>query len=239
MKRCLATRELTIVFLLVAAVQTASLAKDCTIPVRKDDTNGVACHTRYLDKVQKGDCDLLLIGDSVTGGWNEDKRLSYLQAYCGSSKIMNLGVGGDMVQNVLWRLGNGELEHIKPKAIMLLIGINNTGKDTPEEISNGIQAVLQLIKQKQPQAKVLLLGIFPPDIPSVKDRVTKTNQLISKFDDGKNVRFLDIGEKLAPGGVISQTVYNGPIHLKSPGYEIWAEAVKPMVLELLGNGSQN
>ena len=238
MKRCLTSQWLMGLFILAAAMPMASLAKDCTIPVRKDDPNGAACHTRYVEKVQKGECDFLLIGDSVTGGWNEDKRTSYLQAYCGSARIMNLGVGGDMVQNVLWRLDNGELEHIQPKAIMLLIGINNAGKDTPEEIAKGIQAILQLLKQKQPQAKVLLMGIFPSDISEIKEKIKKTNQLIAKFDDGKNIRFLDIGEKLAPGGVVAQTVYNGPIHLKSPGYAIWAEAVKPLALELLGNGSQ-
>ena len=145
-------------------------------------------------------------------------------------------------------MDNGELEGYKPKLMMLMIGTNNIGgkkKDgtatgnTPAEIAEGIKAIVDKFRGKFPQAKVLLLAVFPRNVsPDSGQRkaVNDINKIIAKFDDGKNVRYLDIGGKfLAKDGTLPKDIMPDALHPNLRGYEIWAEAVMPTVNEMIGN----
>jgi lysophospholipase L1-like esterase len=179
------------------------------------------------------DAELVFVGDSITEGWGNNAV--WQKHY---PKAMNLGIGGDTTQNVLWRLENGEVEGLAPKVVVVMIGTNNFGLngDPPKDVVRGVVAVVQSLRKKLPKAKVLLLGIFPRDAnpkAGIRDSIKKVNEEIARLDDKKNVRFLDIGAKfLAPDGSIAKEVMPDALHLSEKGYEIWADAMNPLLGEL-------
>jgi lysophospholipase L1-like esterase len=204
-------------------------------------------HEGFLAVAKKGDIDILFMGDSITDGWRTGGKAVF-EKYFAPLKTANFGIGGDKTQGVLWRMENGELEGYTPKLMMLMIGTNNIGgvkKDgtttgnTPAEIAEGIKAIVDKFRGKFPQAKVLLLGVFPRNVsPDSAQRkaVNDINKIIAKFDDGKNVRYLDIGDKfLAKDGTLPKDIMPDALHPNLRGYEIWAEAVLPTVNEMIGN----
>jgi lysophospholipase L1-like esterase len=152
-------------------------------------------------------------------------------------KSANFGIGGDRTQHVLWRLQNGELEGIQPKVAVLMIGTNNLGSNTEEEIAAGITAIVKAIHSKSPDTKVLLLGIFPRSAKAtdaVRDKIKKINERIAEMGKEKYVRYLDIGQKfLEEDGSLSKKIMPDYLHLSAKGYQIWADAVEPKVKELL------
>jgi lysophospholipase L1-like esterase len=203
-------------------------------------------HEGFLEVAKKGDIDILFMGDSITDGWRTGGKPVF-EKYFVPLKTANFGIGGDKTQGVLWRMDNGELEGYTPKLMMLMIGTNNIGgvkKDgtstgnTPEEIAEGIKAIVDKFRGKFPQAKVLLLAVFPRNVsPDSGQRtaVNNINKIIAKFDDGKNVRYLDIGNKfLAPDGTLPKDIMPDALHPNLRGYEIWADAVLPKIEEMLG-----
>lgn len=118
-----------------------------------------------------------------------------------------------------------------------MIGTNNLSANSNEEIAEGIKAVVAEFHKQHPNAKVLLLGVFPraekPDNP-LRGRIKKINEIVSKMDDGKKIKYLDIGEKfLQPDGSLSKTIMPDFLHLSKKGYGIWAEAVKPTLAEMV------
>ncbi len=141
---------------------------------------------------------------------------------------------------MLWRIQNGELDGIKPKAVVLMIGTNNVGGDTPEGIASGVTKIVETIRTKQPQAKILLLAVFPRgDKPTGKlgasnDKLKQVNAIIAKLDDSQNVHFLDIGGKFPQtDGALSKEIMPDFLHLAAPGYQIWADAIGPKLAELM------
>jgi lysophospholipase L1-like esterase len=205
-------------------------------------------HEGFVEIAKKGDIDILFMGDSITDGWRSPKSgKPVFDKHFAPLKTANFGIGGDRTQGVLWRMENGELEGYTPKLMMLMIGTNNIGgmkKDgtftgnTPEEIAEGIKAVIDKFRGKFPQAKVLLLGVFPRNVsPDSAQRksVNNINKIISKYDDGKYVRYMDIGDKfLDKDGKLPADVMPDALHPNLRGYEIWAEAVLPTIHEMLG-----
>src|SRR6185295_20244752 len=151
---------------------------------------------------------------------------------------VNLGIGGDRTQHVLYRLQNGNLEGIKPKAAVVMIGTNNSnGEDnSAQQIAEGVKAIVKELRTKEPQMKILVLGIFPrgENINPQRGKITQCNQIIQKLDDGKNVLYLDIGHRLLEeDGTLSATIMPDYLHLSPKGYEIWAEAIEGKLAELL------
>jgi lysophospholipase L1-like esterase len=201
----------------------------------KDQPGFISRHEGFVASAKKGQCDFLLMGDSITDGWNNKKAI-YEQAF-GSYKPLNFGIGGDRTQHVLWRLQNGELEGISPKVMMLMIGTNNSGGDSAEKIAAGVTAIVNYTKQKSPKTKILLLAIFPRgEKPTpVRDKLKQVNDTIAKLDDGgKTVKYLDIGAKfLQPDGTISKDIMPDFLHLSDAGYKIWADAVKDTLAEMM------
>jgi lysophospholipase L1-like esterase len=199
-----------------------------------------AKHQNNLEVAKQGDAELLFMGDSITDFWrNESGPFAgkpVFEKYFSKWKVANFGIAGDTTQGVLYRLKNGEGQGFKPRAVMLMIGTNNTGGNSAGEIAEGIGAVVLELQKDFPEAKILLLAIFPrsrPDDP-VRAKIKEINDKIAKLHDGSRVHFLDIGDKfLDEQRRIPADVMSDALHPSPKGYEIWAEAVKEPLARLL------
>jgi lysophospholipase L1-like esterase len=190
------------------------------------------------ERVAQGNVDLVFLGDSITQGWETAGKDVWEKCY-GDRKALNLGFSGDRTQHVLWRLDHGNIDGIRPKVVVLMIGTNNSNDDdnTAEEIADGIIAIVRELRQKLPDTKVLLLAIFPRGAgPSPqREKNAEASRLASTIADGRMVYYLDIGDHfLVPDGTLSQEIMPDLLHLSPAGYEIWAESIEPKLAELLG-----
>ena len=223
-----------------ATADTASRTNSAIIPVpRTGGSTNRQSQVLQRAKDNPGPCDIAFIGDSITQGW-EGAGKNVWQKYYGNRKCLNFGVGGDRTQHVLWRFENGQLDGIKPKAAVLMIGTNNSnGNDNTEaDILEGVQAVVKQIRERLPDTKILVLGIFPrgQSFGAQRGKILQVNQALAKLADGKMIHYLDFGPQLIEGdGSIAKTVMPDFLHLSEGGYEIWAQAIEPKLKELLGN----
>jgi beta-glucosidase len=195
-------------------------------------------HEAFVETAKTGDFDILFYGDSITDLWNVEadpqgnsggKRV--LNKYFGDVKVANFGVSGDTTQGILWGLQNGEGQGHKPKAVTLMIGTNNTGSCSGPEIAEGVGAVILELRKDFPEAKILLLAIFPRGAgPNDANRrkVEEANKIIARLDDQKHVFFMNINAKFLneKGGLIGFRPADN-LHPVEEGYEIWASAVAP------------
>ena len=211
-------------------VQTAEWAVKWWMPRHEEKL-------KTLSEMKK--VDLLMIGDSITHGW-EGRGKSVWDKYYAKRNAFNIGFSGDRTEQVLWRFDHGELDGISPKAAVVMIGTNNTGhrKDAPDETAAGIKAILDRLHEKLPQTKVLLLAIFPrgasanDELRLINDAI---NERISKFADNERVFYLDVGDKfLAEDGTLPKSIMPDLLHPNEEGYEIWAQAMEPALTKLLG-----
>ncbi len=184
-------------------------------------------HNSFVEIARKGDIDLLFMGDSITDFWRNSGRSVFDQNF-GSYRVANFGIAADTTQGVLWRLQNGEGQGFKPKAVMLMIGTNNLSASLkPAQVAMGIAAIVFEMRKDFPEAKILLLGIFPRSDRPFRPQITTTNAIISCLHDGEHVFYLDIGDRfLAPDGTIPREIMRDGLHPTTRGYEIWAQAVK-------------
>jgi lysophospholipase L1-like esterase len=205
-----------------------------------DPNNGfLKRHQGFLKDLEgkHGKVGVLFVGDSITDGWRGQGKKFFEQNY-GPMDPYNIGIGGDRTQHVLWRLEHGEVEGISPKAAVLMIGTNNLGSNSNEEIVAGVTKIVETLHAKLPQTKVLLLAIFPRGAKSddpARARIKAINEQLEKLDDGgKTVKYLDIGDKfLAEGGSLPKDVMPDALHPNEKGYQIWAEAMAPTLAELM------
>lgn len=193
----------------------------------------IKTHERFVAIAKAGGVDVLFLGDSITAGWGGAKEIweKSFAAY----KPANFGIGGDRTQHVLWRITNGELDGIKPKVVVLMIGTNNSGTDEADGIAKGVTAIVKAIHAKSPATKVLLLAVFPRgEKPNPqREKLAKVNATIAKLHDGKSVHYLDIGAKfLTADGTLTKEVMPDFLHLSKAGYQIWADAITPKLAEL-------
>jgi lysophospholipase L1-like esterase len=214
-------------------------AEPTFVPVPPDE--GGSRYKRFLtlnERVQQrqGDPEILFLGDSITQDWEITGRMVWDEYYEG--RALNLGVGGDRTQNVLWRLENGNIDGLSPRVAVVLIGVNNSGRNTSTEILQGVTAVVAKLREKLPETKILLLGIFPhkADFHHRRGLTAQVNQVLPRLADGENVFFLDIGHRfLADDGTIPDSIMPDELHLSEAGYRIWAEAMEePLNALLLG-----
>lgn len=190
------------------------------------------------ERVKKGNVDLLMIGDSITHGWESGGK-KYWDKYYEPRNAVNMGFSGDRTQHVLWRLEHGHLEGISPKLAVLMVGTNNSNGDdnTAEEITEGIIAICNKIHAECPKTKILILAIFPrgPEPSPQREKNNKASLLASKIADGKMIYYLDINNKfLTTDGFLSMKIMPDYLHPNEEGYRIWAEAIEPKVAELMG-----
>ncbi len=196
-----------------------------------------ARHEGFVEKAKQGNIDLLLHGDSITDWWVQgDANKAMFEKYFGGMRTANFAVAGDTTQGVLWGLRNGEGQGFQPKAIMVMIGTNNGG-NTGAEIAEGVGAVVLEMRKDFPNAKILLLAIFPRAVPGdpVRDKIAEANRIIARLDDQRNVFFLDIGAKfLDENGVFLPDAFRADNLLpQAKGYDIWGATVKDKLAELM------
>ena len=201
-------------------------------------------HEAFVETARKGDIDLLLDGDSITDWWVQgDDNKAMFDKYFGGMKTANFAIAGDTTQGVLWGLKNGEGQGFQPKAIMLMIGTNNTGGTdnagtmTAAEIAEGVGAVVLEMRNDFPQAKILLLGVFPRGVPGdlVRDKIAEINRIVQRLDDQRHVFYLDIGAKFLDdrGYFLADSFRPDNLHPLAKGYDIWGTAVKDKLAELM------
>jgi lysophospholipase L1-like esterase len=205
-------------------------------------------HEKFLARGKAGAIGLLFLGDSITEGWNKVPHI--WEHYYGTHQPANFGIGGDQTHHVIWRIENGELDGIQPKVVVLMIGTNNSAQHTGEQIAAANARIIELIRARIPGVKVLLLAIFPRDArrgPSgliteaaVMDAgkrmaaIDRANALLAKLDDGVSVRFLDIGAQfLGKDGRIPWIIMPDQLHLSAAGYQLWTDAMQPLLQEML------
>jgi lysophospholipase L1-like esterase len=232
-------------FLLLWAILAVQAPADR--PVSRTDQNSLTAHTELLEKAAKGGIDVYFEGDSITRRWGATDYPEFLanwkQNFFGWNAA-DFGWGADTIQNILWRLQNGELDGVSPKVIVLLAGTNNVGRTNPpdgdaakvEDITKGIKAILDVMQAKAPRATILLMGIFPRnDNIAVMPTINRINANISKFADGKKIRYLNINDKLADkDGKLFDGMMGDGLHPSLKGYQVWADGLKPIFTELLG-----
>ncbi|MCY2928766.1 MAG: GDSL-type esterase/lipase family protein [Planctomycetota bacterium] len=191
-------------------------------------------HESYVAKAKEGKAGLMFLGDSITEQWRNN---AVWQKHYAPLNAVNFGIGGDLTQNVLWRILNGETENAKPKVVILLIGTNNTGGNTAEEIAAGVKANVDALRKKLPASKILVLGILPRGQEAktpLRAKIAAVNAATKKLDDGKMVRYLDIGPKLLDkNGKLNGDVSPDALHLSEKGYQIWADAMAPLLARML------
>jgi lysophospholipase L1-like esterase len=209
---------------------------DTVTPVPRKDAGWMQRQEKMNAEVAKGGVELLMIGDSITHAW-EYGGSKVWQKYYGNRHAVNLGIGGDRTQHVLWRLGHGNLDGIHPKLAVLMIGTNNSGSNTPDQIAAGVRAIVQNLRSATPTTKVLVLAIFPrgpnPEFPQRKVNEA-ANERIAKLADNEHVFYLDINKKfLTADGTLTKDIMPDFLHPNAKGYEIWASAMEPTVARLL------
>ena len=203
-------------------------------------------HEQLLEKARTGGIDVYFVGDSITRRWGAtdypDLLAHWRQQFFGWN-AGNFGWGADRTQNILWRLENGELDGVNPKVIVIQGGTNNVGAqpgdaDKVADITRGLAAILNICRQKAPKATIVLTAIFPRnDSMAVMPEIDRINAGLARLADGRTVRYLNVNDKLADkDGRLFPGVMNerDKLHPTLDGYQVWADGLKPILLELLG-----
>jgi lysophospholipase L1-like esterase len=223
----------------LAQTNTTPEPQQCIKPIPREGRGYerfVALNRRVKDS--EGKAEVLFIGDSITEGWEQNGKGVWAKYYA-PRHALNLGIGSDHTQHVLWRLDHGNLEGLKPKAAVLLIGVNNIPdtNNTPRMVLEGVTAVIKQLREKLPDTRLLVLGIFPfrEDFCEQRGKALQINQALRKLDDGQWVRVRDIGHLfIQPDGKISKDMMRDFVHLSPTGYRLWAEAIEPDLAAMLG-----
>lgn len=213
-------------------------AHSAVTPVSRDQARWQERHASFNERAKQGDVDLIFIGDSITQGWEGSGKNAWASHFA-PLKAMNLGISGDRTEHVLWRLDHGNIDGIKPKAAVIMIGTNNFRANSPREIADGQVAIVKKLRERLPGMKILLLAIFPrgeeAGNPDRANLAEASKLAADEVADGKMVVAMDIGQKfLQPDGSLSKDIMPDFLHLSEKGYEIWAEAIDAKVKELMG-----
>ena len=217
--------------------QEAAVPKSL-IPEARPEPGLTQRHESFNGISKIGEAQLIFLGDSITQGWSGAGKEVWSKTW-EPMQAANFGIGGDRTEHVLWRLEHGNYDGLKAKLTVLMIGTNNTGHrmDPAADTAAGVKAIVEKLRSKQPQMKVLVLGVFPraekPEDPK-RLRTKEINQLISKLADGQNIFYLDPGQTfLQPDGTLSKEIAPDFLHLSPKGYQLWATAIEPKVKELM------
>ncbi len=224
---------------LLGQTNTLDHANRCITPAPREGK----AYDRFLllnqrVKESQSQAEVIFVGDSITEGWEYGGKTIWAKYYA-PRHALNLGIGSDHTQHVLWRLDHGNLDGLHPKVTVVLIGVNNIPDETntPRMVLEGVTAVVQKLRTKLPETKVLLLGIFPfrEDFCAQRAKALQVNQALHKLEDGQSIFFLDIGHLfIQPDGKISKTIMRDFLHPTTEGYRIWAEAMEPTFARLMG-----
>ena len=229
--------QLGILALVCIAMTLAAIAQEQSValtPVPRNDDWWQKRHAEKVELMKQGDMDLLMIGDSITHGWEGQKEV--WDKFYADRKILNYGFSGDRTEHVLWRLQNSPLDAISPKAITIMIGTNNIGhgSSNPSETAAGIRAIVDLLQKQYPDAKIFVLYVFPRDEKpdgTLRQKVNEINRylpaLLGKLN---NVTLLDIGDLfLNDDGVLPKDIMPDFLHPNKDGYMIWGKTLEPIL----------
>jgi alpha-L-rhamnosidase len=216
-------------------------------PVARTDENSRIAHDQLVEKARKGGIDVYFTGDSITRRWGatDPQYAELLQNWTTNFfgwNAANFGWGGDRIENILWRLQNGELDGVHPKIIVILAGINDVGTEPHGDerathVSAGVETILDVCRQKAPAATIIITALFPRnDSMAVIPMINEVNRRIAALADGTKIRFIDINRKLADehGRLLEGMVNPDQLHPTVKAYQIWADALKPSFTEILG-----
>jgi len=215
-------------------------------PSPRRDANSQVAHQQLVEKAKKGGIDIYFEGDSITRRWGctdpqYNENLANWNTNFFGWNAADFGWGADRIENILWRLENGELDGVNPKIIVLLAGINNVGTTPGDDakiadITRGLKAMVNVCQQKAPDATIILTGIFPRnDSMAVIPTINKINENLSHMADGKKIRYLNVNDKLADeDGKLFEGMSKDKLHPTVKGYQVWADGLKPIFIELLG-----
>jgi len=229
-----------------AQPQRGAFRSRASVPTPRRDPNSQLAHEQLVEKAKKGGIDIYFEGDSITRRWGTSdaqykENLTNWNSNFFGWNAADFGWGADAVENILWRLENGELDGVNPKIIVLLAGINNVGTQPGgdakiEDITMGLKAVVDIFQKKAPAATIIITGIFPRnDNMAVIPEINKINDNISKLADGKKIRYINVNDKLADkDGKLFPGMSRDRLHPTVQGYQIWADALKPIFTEILG-----
>ena len=232
-------RNVLLALAVFSMLSIAAYAATTTEPVsRLDQPWWKDRHEGANKRVKEGNVDLIFVGDSITQDWEGTGKEAW-EKHFGKLNAVNLGFSGDRTQHLLWRFENGNIDGIKPKLAVLMIGTNNSNANdnTAEEIGDGITAIVNKLREKLPETKILVLAIFPRgEKPNPqREKNAKASEIASKLADDKMVFFLDIGPKfLESDGTLSKEIMPDYLHLSPKGYDIWAQGIDGKVQELMG-----
>ncbi|MFN0067092.1 MAG: platelet-activating factor acetylhydrolase IB subunit [Limisphaerales bacterium] len=230
-------------FLLAAALllaARAALAHSATDPVPRTDDWWTKRHESFNQRVKEvgAKAEVIFVGDSITQGWEGEGKDAWAKFF-GPRHAVNLGIGGDRTQHVLWRLDHGNLDGLRPKAAVVMIGTNNSnGEDNSvEQIADGVTAIVKKLRTALPGTKVLLIPIFPRgETPNPqRGKINQVNQILQRLVDGDAVRWVDFGYRFVDGaGRIPKDLMPDFLHLSPAAYQIWAESLEPHLVAALG-----
>ncbi len=227
-----------------AAPATPAAPVDASAPIPKTgNARFFELHDKFLARAKAGPIGLLFLGDSITEGWTKAPHI--WEHYYAKYDPANFGIGGDQTQHVIWRIENGELDGIRPKVVVFMLGTNNTASHTAEQIAAADRKIVAMIRAKLPETKVLVLAVFPrgprknrdgsPEAWEKRMEIIKAvNADLAKLDDGANVRFLDINARfLGNDGTIPNVIMPDQLHPNAAGYQLWAEAMNPLLTGMM------
>jgi lysophospholipase L1-like esterase len=229
--------------LLLPRAAAAQAPADRATP--RTDQNSMTAHQQLLAKARRGGIDVYFVGDSIVRRWGATDYPTLLANWRDNFfgwNAGNFGWGADRTEHILWRLQNGELDNVHPKVIVVLAGTNNLGP-TPggdaqvAEITRGIAAIVRTCREKAPEATIVITGIFPRnDVMAALPQIARINDNLSRLADGRRVRYLNVNDRLADSsGVLFDGMMNpDKLHPAVPGYQVWADALKPILTMLLG-----
>lgn len=242
----------SVVLLYLALLAPSSAQKvPASQPVARTDRNSLMAHAQLLEKTKRGVIDVYFEGDSITRRWGATDYPDLLSNWNRNFHGWNaadFGWGADRIQNILWRLDNGELDGVNPKIIVLLAGTNNVGNIAPvdereeaaevADITAGLESIVRVMRAKAPAATIIVTAIFPRnDNMAVMPVIHRVNGNLAGLADGKTVRYLDVNSKLADrDGKLFEGMMNAgdQLHPTVKGYQVWADGLRPVFIELLG-----
>ncbi len=203
--------------------------------VMRTDDQSVAKHNKILGMKDEHDIQLVFLGDSLTRRWEDN--LDLWNKYFSKYSAANFGVGGDSLENIKWRILNGELDGIDPKIIILLAGTNNLERDSEETIVNGIREIAEITRQKLKTAKLVILGLLPRNVNETgidyARKIRRINGQLNSLYSNTGITYRDIGSDLInEQGVVSNTIMPDGLHLNSNGYEIIGPKLRGIIDEL-------
>lgn len=223
--------------LTLAFTGTCLAANTAVVPVSRTNVWWMERHEEMNKIARRGNIDLIYVGDSIVEHFENQGRKAWKHYYA-PRKALNLGIGGDRTEHVLWRLEHGNIEGINPRLAIVMIGQNNGGHNTGREIGEGVTLIIHKLREKLPATKILLLGIFQRREKPTPERavLAEANEIASKLADEKTVFYMDINSVFVrPDGTISKTLMPDFEHPSPLGHQLWAEAIEAKVAELMGD----